>query len=338
MDSSIERELTSDEALGIAWWNGLTVTQRASWFERAGTAVVAEAWAFFKNDRDAATDDDDRTYDSSFWFDEFTIPQYDYLVERGRITQAEADEYRKLREDRGLPMDFGQLTPRPDPAYEWIYRLGGPSLGEGSDVELHGLHWSARAHSEHGRLNCTTLDVPGGFLDREISRSHDGNGASWSATYKLPGVTGVYARASGKTESFDDAVAASTEVIFEPITLAGLQFYPSGWKARDLTAAFNGESLVIAADTTADNEPAFQWVLSLPEESAMYRLANLFESSQLRGRAPTAEVAAGDAIAAMCRVEALCSELVGSDPFAAGLQAGKAVVQADLVAFLFKRA
>lgn len=333
-----DREPTADEALGMTWWNGLTDVERAGWLQRADTSVVADAWAFFKSDRDAGTDDDDRSYDSSFWFDEFTIPHYDYLVERGRITQAEADEYRKLRVDMGLPMDFGQLKSQPDAAYEWIYRLGGPSIGEGSDVELHGLHWTARAYGQHGRLSFDTTEVPGGYLSRDISRSHDGQGVSWSATYKLPGADGVYARASGKTDSFDGAVAASTEVLFEPITLAGLQFYPSGWQVRSLIAAFNGESLEITAGATKDDEPGFQWKLSLPQESVMYRLANLFGSSQLRGLAPTAEAAAGDAVAAMSRVMALCGELVGSEPFAAGVQVGKAVVQADLGAFLLERA
>jgi hypothetical protein len=77
----LDREPAADEALGMAWWNGLTVVERANWLQRAGTSVVAEAWAFFKQQHDD-TDDDDRTLDSSFWFDEFTIPQYDYLVAR----------------------------------------------------------------------------------------------------------------------------------------------------------------------------------------------------------------------------------------------------------------
>lgn len=333
-----DREPTADEALGMAWWNGLTEVKRACWLQRAGTSVVADAWAFFKSDLNATTDDDDRYYDSSFWFDEFTIPHYDYLLERGRITQAEADEYRKLRVDMGLPMDSGQLKSRPDAAYEWIYRLGGPSIGEGSDVELHGLHWTARAYGQHGRLSVDTTEVPGGYLCREISRSHDGQGVSWSATYKLPGADGVYARASGKTDSFDGAVAASTEVLFEPTTLAGLQFYPCGWQARSLIAAFNGESLEINAGATKDDEPGFQWNLSLPQESVMYRLADLFGSSQLRGFAPTVKAAAADAVTAMSRVMATCGELLCSEPFAAGVRVGKAVVQADLHAFPLERA
>jgi hypothetical protein len=43
-----EREPTNDEAMGMAWWNGLTESERAHWMKSAGTAVVADAWAAFK--------------------------------------------------------------------------------------------------------------------------------------------------------------------------------------------------------------------------------------------------------------------------------------------------
>ena len=332
----LDRAPAADEALGMAWWNGLTEVERANWLQRAGTSVVAEAWAFFKYQRDDA-DVDDRTLDSSFWFDEFTLPQYDYHEAQGRITQEEADQYRKLRADMGLPMDFGELKSRPDPQFEWIYRLGGPSLGMGCDVELEGLHWSAHACGEHGLLRFVTTEVPGGYLEREVRRPHDCQGASWSATYKVPGAEGVYARASGKSDNFADAVRASTEVDFEPILLAGLQFYRGGWNSQSLVAAFDGQELHIYPGTT-DDAPSFRWELSLPDKSSMYRLASLFGSTSLRGHASTAEAAASDALAAMNRAMALCGEMVGSEPFVAGLQAGKASVRADLAAFLLERA
>jgi transcriptional regulator with XRE-family HTH domain len=47
-------DLTVDEAAGMAWWNGLTVKDRAAWMKRAGgTGVVADAWAAAKASGDA---------------------------------------------------------------------------------------------------------------------------------------------------------------------------------------------------------------------------------------------------------------------------------------------
>ena len=40
---------TKEEAAGMAWWNGLTVKNRAAWMKRAGdTGVIADAWAAAK--------------------------------------------------------------------------------------------------------------------------------------------------------------------------------------------------------------------------------------------------------------------------------------------------
>jgi hypothetical protein len=41
--------MTADEQLDIAWWNGLTEEQRAYWLREANTAIVAEAWAYYKH-------------------------------------------------------------------------------------------------------------------------------------------------------------------------------------------------------------------------------------------------------------------------------------------------
>lgn len=44
-----ERSPTTDEALGMKWWNALTEAQRAHWMARAGnTGVVADAWSAFR--------------------------------------------------------------------------------------------------------------------------------------------------------------------------------------------------------------------------------------------------------------------------------------------------
>lgn len=47
----VDREPTTDEAAGIAWWNSLPETMRLYWCELAGTYVAVDAWAYFKRAR-----------------------------------------------------------------------------------------------------------------------------------------------------------------------------------------------------------------------------------------------------------------------------------------------
>lgn len=52
-----ERKPTTDEAMGIVWWNGLTEQDRARWMQAAGnTGVAADAWAAFKKGADPTND------------------------------------------------------------------------------------------------------------------------------------------------------------------------------------------------------------------------------------------------------------------------------------------
>jgi hypothetical protein len=46
--STVRRNPTPDEVVGMAWWNGLSEAERAKWLAAAGSAVVADAWAAFK--------------------------------------------------------------------------------------------------------------------------------------------------------------------------------------------------------------------------------------------------------------------------------------------------
>ncbi|HEY6456022.1 MAG TPA: hypothetical protein VIY90_12160 [Steroidobacteraceae bacterium] len=39
---------STDDALGMAWFNSLTECQRLLWLLRAGSDVSADAWAIFK--------------------------------------------------------------------------------------------------------------------------------------------------------------------------------------------------------------------------------------------------------------------------------------------------
>lgn len=45
----MDREPTPDELAGMAWWNGMTDDERSSWLYLAGTAVPADAWAYYKS-------------------------------------------------------------------------------------------------------------------------------------------------------------------------------------------------------------------------------------------------------------------------------------------------
>ena len=44
---SNEREPTTDEAMGMACWNALSVESRAKWASKAVTGVVADAWTAY---------------------------------------------------------------------------------------------------------------------------------------------------------------------------------------------------------------------------------------------------------------------------------------------------
>jgi hypothetical protein len=43
-----DREPTTTERIGVAWWNGLSEWARGEWLRRAGSAVPADAWAAFQ--------------------------------------------------------------------------------------------------------------------------------------------------------------------------------------------------------------------------------------------------------------------------------------------------
>lgn len=44
----LNREPTTEEAAGMAWWNGMVDHERAHWAKRAGTGVAADAWRLYQ--------------------------------------------------------------------------------------------------------------------------------------------------------------------------------------------------------------------------------------------------------------------------------------------------
>ena len=53
----INRPATTDERMGMTWWNGLTVAERREWFT-SGATTAAEAWAMFKSGKNAREDEE----------------------------------------------------------------------------------------------------------------------------------------------------------------------------------------------------------------------------------------------------------------------------------------
>ena len=53
MQTSVTSEevMTDDEKAGIGWWNNLSPVARSYWLSTAGSAVVADAWAYFKREQ-----------------------------------------------------------------------------------------------------------------------------------------------------------------------------------------------------------------------------------------------------------------------------------------------
>lgn len=51
MSATIDREPTQTEHVGMAWWNALSEWARGEWLRKAGSAVLAEAWAAFTREQ-----------------------------------------------------------------------------------------------------------------------------------------------------------------------------------------------------------------------------------------------------------------------------------------------
>ena len=53
MKTSGGLEPTTDEAMGMTWWNSLSDVGRAAWAAKAGTSVVADACSVYKSSVDS---------------------------------------------------------------------------------------------------------------------------------------------------------------------------------------------------------------------------------------------------------------------------------------------
>lgn len=274
-----------------------------------------------------------RLSESTFWFDPFSIPQYELLVKEGHITQEQADEYRSLRQASGLPMTFEELKARPCPEFEWLLAVGGPSLAKNNDVvDLDGERWVGKTYAgQPGILTYYPSLEKDGFLSYEIRKPHsDKEGVHWEANFKVPHGDRVYARSNGQAVTFAEALAVLRQQTFQPEPIAGLLGYPCGRNGQGwVTAGPNGGEISLTPCGITSGLP-WRWEYWLPENSVLWRLARMFGENKFQGYAATREVAITDALRAEDQVLILAAELLGNDSFAAGLAAGRAELKAAI--------
>lgn len=317
------RDITTDEANGIAWWNGLTEDQRAAWLRLAGTAIPAVAWAFAK---DTEIPKEEELADlrhcmcsSDFWFSPHAIPQYDLLVAQGLLGRKEADDYRHLRQEAGLAMDIAQLKPQPCPELAWVRDAGGPALQLSEPYDVGGISWSARyGYGSNTALEKTDCSVPGGYLRRDVSPHHEGKGFVWHVTWKVPG-TGdgtVYARSSGTTGTLQEALSLAAEYEFVQQNIGATRLCVCETHGRThWVGSVDGQELEVSSGTSFEGsaeEPRLFWTLNCKEGTPQGRLAELFGSSGLRGRATSLKAAVEDAAAAMGCLREQCKAFAAS--------------------------
>lgn len=274
-----------------------------------------------------------RLSESTFWTDPFSIPQYELLVQEGHITQEQADEYRSLRQDLGLPMTFEELKVRPSPEFEWLLAIGGPSVARNKEVvDLDGESWEGRSYT--GQSGVLTYYPPvekDGFLSYEIREPYSGKeGAHWEATFKVPHGNRVYARSTGHAATFAEALAKVRQQTFQPESIAGVLGYPCGLNGNQSWVAAGPDGEGVSLLPHGSPELPWRWEYDLPERSVLWRLARMFMESSFKGLAATREEAITDALNAANQARILAAELLGDESFAAGVAAGRAEIKAAI--------
>lgn len=285
--------------------------------------------------------DEPRIAESDFWFDPYAIPQYDLLVKEGRITQAEADEYRTLREEAGLPMTFADLEPRPEPvlpAFEWVAKAGGPKISRMEPIDIGGFKWETRDYGNgdnSGRLQCYRASDKTSYRSIEVTLYHDNQAIRWEDTIEVG--KGVYARHWGTADDFEAvlAIVASNPEQDAVLEIMGMRFYPNGQQGKDSFIAVDPDGQALAVRHFLLHEDAelnWIWERSLVPNTALFRIAMLFGQTAFRGEAKTLEQAIADSLTASDNLLLLAGELIGDDAFAAGVRAGKAELKAQVAA------
>ncbi|WP_295551209.1 hypothetical protein [uncultured Pseudacidovorax sp.] len=322
-DSS--RDITTDEANGFAWWNGLTEDQRAAWFRLAGTAIPAVAWAFAK---DTEIPKEEELADlrhcmrsSDFWFSPHAIPQYDLLVAQGLLGRKEADDYRHLRQEAGLAMDIARIKPQPCPELAWVRDAGGPVLQLSESYDVGGISWSASyGYGSHTALETYGCSVPGGHLHRGVRPHQESEGFVWNVTWKLPdtGDGNIYARSSGTTGTLQEALSLAAEYEFVQQNIGATRLYVCETHGRThWIGSVDGQELEVSSGTSFEGsaeEPRLFWTLTCKEGTPQRRLAELFGSSGLRGRATNLHDVVAAAAGSMQRLRDQCEALLAALP------------------------
>lgn len=276
-----------------------------------------------------------RMSDSDFWYDPFTIPQYDRLVEDGAVSLEEADTHRRGREEMGLAMTFDALPPRPHKKFEWLYAAGGPAVPTAdyyAAFEHVGLEWRVDAIGDFGTLNHSVSSGDEAYHVLKVSKSHstrEGEAVRWEVQKKI--ADGIYARMSGFEGDAPAAFATVMAASMAPEHFLGLDWFPHfhGVSGTGVIAVYEGEELTLAKWNTGAE---WRWSLSLADGSVTRRMAAMFGNYQLSGEAESREGAAQAGMAAKNQLMLLCAELIGDDSFEAGRQAGRSELRAQIAA------
>lgn len=279
--------------------------------------------------------------DSSFWMDEFSIPQYDYLVAQGVVTQEEADNFRKLREECGLPMTFVELKERPWPVlpeYEWLLDVGGPRITSYSEqLVIDSVEWRADSETQaeiRGKGGLEAIKHGEDYFHLLKIRFPYGENpphpVDWESVFLV--TEGVYARVRGGADSFEEARKAVKAVEVAPKSLNGHNLYRH---ERGYLLALSADDYVeVMPPYENSDNPVWRWERHLPENSPYEQLRKSMGAiGNLSGVAANCDEAIQSALDILDVVKGYAFKLMDGDAataYASGHAAGKAEAKAEL--------
>lgn len=282
-----------------------------------------------------------RVADPQFWFDRYSIPQYDLLVTQGVVTREQADEYRQQRAAEGLPMTFDELEPRPEPVLEnflWLLEVDGPAIDhDRQTIDVDGQEWYARDVGSHGYLySHIQTSEPDGWHGLDLHKASaalptDPVKVRWEASFRV--AKDVFASVSGVADTFAAAAAQAKAVDFAPEVWNGHLLYPNdNGDGGKILVLDDGSKLSVRPSATQGD---FYWERWLPESSPFAPLLKPLGRfyGNLSGSASTRDEALAAGISVLATVWECAVQLVGNaDAFEAGKAAGRAELKSAIAA------
>ncbi len=289
--------------------------------------------------------------DSLFWFSEDVIPQYELLVEQGKVSREEAERSRALRAAMGLPMTIAELDAilqkqgsEIHPAVTWLHEVGGPAVSRhefdstdsailGFEIKVAGATWRVdtwkvlRGYSQHAWIS-RRREVLGGREHTELGPPADGKpGLYWSVTLTGEGLP--YVLRNGRAEGLAQALTAIEGVDFTPQTIGGMTLYRGADDEARWVAVYEGDQV----EFHSTSEGPWRWTREIGEEKpSLMKMARLFGGYQLRGEAGSLEAAVADSAGALQALDQLAAErlVAGDEQFRAGFAAGRAALKGEI--------